>query len=392
MKIILSPDSFKESMSAREACEAMTRGIYEVWPDAEVVALPVADGGEGFGEVLVEALEGELIAVPVTGPRGERLDAHLGWIERDATAIVESAQACGLDLVPTDQRDPRKTTTGGVGDLIAAALDRGATTIILGLGGSATNDLGAGMLDRLGVKFLDDAGGRVAIIGGGSLEKVSSVDVTGLDPRLATATVIAASDVDNPLTGKNGASAIFGPQKGATAEIVQELDEHLGRVGRLLEDALDRTFIDSAGAGAAGGLGAAVLGPLHGELKPGIDIVLDAWDFDGHVRAADLVLTGEGSIDGQTATGKAPWGVAGRARDAGVPVVAFAGKLGDGHDTLDRFDAIMPIVAGIGDLEDALANGPDNLAAATARACALIALEVPRTGVHHVDAGRQRTA
>ncbi|WP_394263950.1 glycerate kinase [Trueperella sp.] len=374
MKIILAPDSFKESMSAREACAAMRHGISTVWPGAEVVELPVADGGEGFGDVLVDALDGSLIPLTVTGPLGEPVDATLGWIEQEKTAIVESAQACGLDLVPSDQRDPRATTTAGVGELIAAALDRGASTIILGLGGSSTNDLGAGMLEQLGVRFIDDDGERVAIAGGGSLAEVSSVDVTELDPRLSHVRVIGASDVNNPLTGDNGASAIFGPQKGASEQVVEELDGYLGQVGRMLEDSLGRKFIDVEGAGAAGGLGAAILGPLGGELKPGIDIVLDAWDFDAHVNGADLVFTGEGSIDGQTATGKAPWGVAGRS--GAVPVVAFAGRLGDGYEDLDQFTAVIPVVAGVCDLGDALTHGPQNLAAATARTCALIALNL----------------
>ncbi len=362
MKIVIASDSFKESMSAAEVCQGIEEGFRRVDPSADFVKIPIGDGGEGTALSLVNATGGKVIRLPVTGPLGNRLNGFYGISGDGKTAFIEMAAASGLHLVPSDRRNPMITTTKGTGELIIDALNHGVKHIILGLGGSATNDGGIGMAAALGARFLDQNGKelspRADLLG-----KLASIDITSLDKRLNNVKIEAACDVDNPLTGKKGASVVFGPQKGATKEMVQILDENLANYGRVLEKCLGKPVKDIPGAGAAGGLGAAVVAFLDGKLKKGIDIVLDFAKFDHHLLNADLVITGEGKIDSQTVYGKAPAGVAERAKKHGIPVIAVAGSLGSDYEAVfdHGIDAAFSIVQGVTTLPEALKHGPENL-------------------------------
>lgn len=362
MKILIAPDSFKESLSAREAACAIADGIRAVVPNAELMELPVGDGGEGTTEALLSARGGQRFTETVTGPLGDPVAAKWAMLDDGCTAIIECAAASGLVLVPFAARDASLTTTRGTGELILAALDRGATRFVIGLGGSATNDAGAGMLQALGARFLD-AGGRELPAGGGALINLQRIDLGALDPRLASVSFSIACDVDNPLLGDHGASAVFGPQKGADPTMVRHLDFCLSQFARAVLDNTGRNVTDIPGAGAAGGLGAAFLGFFNTELQPGIDIVLDTLEFDRHLADADLVITGEGRVDGQTLRGKTPVGVSRRAMAAGVPVLALAGIVGDGAEALFEHGvvAIHSIVPGVTSLPEALENAERNL-------------------------------
>ncbi|HOI55306.1 MAG TPA: glycerate kinase [Phycisphaerae bacterium] len=331
MKIILAPDSFKESLSAADVARAMGRGAAEACADAgrttpALVHLPIADGGEGTVECLVAATGGRLMTATVTGPLGERVEAAWGMLGDGRTAAIEMAAASGLPLVPPDRRDPMLTTTFGTGELIRAALDAGARRILIGIGGSATVDGGVGMAQALGASFRD-AQGHETPRGGRGLAQIAAVRIDKLDPRLAQCDVLVACDVRNPLTGPEGAAAVFGPQKGATPDQVAALDAGLRNLAQRLRDDLGRDVESVPGAGAAGGLGAALMALLVAELRPGIDLVLDATRFNDHLAGADLVLTGEGRLDAQSLHGKATVGVARRSRDAGVPCIVIAGSL-----------------------------------------------------------------
>jgi len=364
MRILCAPDSFKESMSAREAAEAMVRGANSALPTVECVPIPLADGGEGTATTLVEATGGELRAVPVHDALGRTLKGHFGFVASDALAIVEVASACGLEQIPPEERDPLVASTVGVGELVRAALDAGARRLLIGLGGSATNDAGTGMLTALGVRFLDTQSHELPL-GGAALVDLESVDASGLDARLAHTEIQVMCDVRNPLVGPEGASRVFGPQKGASPTDVVLLDAALTRWAEVVERGSLR-IRDVPGAGAAGGLGAALLAFTPATLRPGIDAVLDAVGFDAALVDADLVLTGEGSVDGQSRAGKVPFGVAARAAAAGVPVVILAGRVGaaagpPGGNIL----ALVPIVPGPCTLAEALADGPANLARTT---------------------------
>ena len=327
MKIIIAPDSFKESLSAEGVANAIGRGFAEVFPAAELVLLPVADGGEGTTDALVAATSGQRISQKATGPLGQQVDAFWGILGDGETqaksevngqiAVIEMAAASGLDLITPEQRDPLKATTRGTGELILAALDHGAEHIIVGLGGSATNDAGAGMLQALGVKLLDETGVDIPA-GGGSLAQLHSIDLSQMDSRLQHVRFEVACDVDNPLVGPNGASAIFGPQKGATPDLVERLDKNLEHFAKLTLAATGKDIVNAPGAGAAGGLGGAFLGYLNANLKSGIDIVLDAVAFESHLEGASLVISGEGRIDSQSIRGKTPVGVSKRAKAAGL--------------------------------------------------------------------------
>lgn len=375
MLIICAPDSFKESMSAPDAARAMERGIRRALPGAQVVRVPVADGGEGTCATLAEALGGTMVEVPCTDAVGRPVRGAIAHIPAEGLAVIEVASACGLELIEPGRRDARFASTRGVGDLVRAALDLGATTLLVGLGGSATNDAGAGMLSALGARFLD-ADGAVLPDGGAALVDLAAVDLTGLDPRLAGVEVRVACDVDNPLVGPRGASAVFGPQKGADAAAVALLDRALTRWADVVEPAVGRSVRDVPGAGAAGGLGAALLAFGRTTLESGADLVMDAVGLDAHLAGADLVLTGEGSLDAQSAAGKVPVKVAQRAASAGVPALVFAGRL-DAEVEADPppgVVAAVPIVRGVTDLPRALAEGPDNLERATAMVCRLLAL------------------
>lgn len=378
MRVVVAPDSYKGSLSALGVADAMERGIRSVFAGAEVIKVPIADGGEGTVEALVAATGGTLRHAAVRGPLGEPVRAHWGVLGDGATAVIEMAAASGLPLVPRHRRDPRVTTTAGTGELVRAALDAGIGRIVVGIGGSATNDGGAGMARALGVRFLD-AAGRELPEGGAALARLSRIDLSGLDPRLAAATVEVACDVDNPLTGPRGASAVYGPQKGATPAVVAELDAALARFAEVARAATGRDVSGRPGAGAAGGLGAGLLFFTPATLRPGVEIVLAATRFEERVAGADLVITGEGRTDFQTAMGKAPVGVAAAARRHGVPVICLSGGLGDGADEVlsHGIDAVMSVVSGPMALEEAMGRGAELVEAATARACRLV--QVGRT-------------
>ena len=325
MKVVIAPDSFKESLSALQVAAAIEAGMREVFPDAEYVKVPVADGGEGTVQALIDATGGSRIEQSVTGPLGEPVAAFYGRTG-DGGAVIEMAAASGLELVPPSERDPRITTSRGTGELILHALDAGARRFVLGVGGSATNDGGAGMLQALGAGLLD-AGGQPIGPGGAELARLARIDVTGLDPRLLDSEFHIACDVSNPLTGPRGASAIFGPQKGATPAMVEQLDANLARFADIIARDLGRDERDMPGAGAGGGIALAMVVFLRGRLRPGVEIVTEAVKLDAAVRGADLVITGEGRIDGQTVNGKTPMGVARVAARHGVPVIGIGGGL-----------------------------------------------------------------
>ncbi|MGE6630602.1 glycerate kinase [Bacillus sp. NPDC077027] len=362
MKIVIAPDSFKESLSALEAATAIEEGFRSIFPEAEYVKLPMADGGEGTVQSLVDATGGTIVYRSVTGPLGEPVPAFFGMLGDGRTAVIEMAAASGLHLVPREKRNPLLTTTRGTGELIAMALDEGARHLIVGLGGSATNDGGVGMMQALGARFLDKEGNELDP-GGGALGQLVSIDVSGLDPRLKEIELEVACDVDNPLTGERGASAIFGPQKGADPEMVQVLDRHLSHFASIAENQLDLAFRDAKGAGAAGGLGASLLAFLNADLKRGVEIVLKAVQFDQNVKNADLVITGEGRIDGQTIYGKTPIGVAKAAKRYHIPVIGLAGSLSfDSHVVHEHgIDALFSIVPGVTTLPEAFEQARDNM-------------------------------
>ena len=355
MKIVIAPDSFKESLTALEVAEAIEKGFRKVLPEAEFVKVPMADGGEGTVQSLVDTTGGVMIKQTVTGPLGKPVDAFFGMLGDGRTAVIEMAAASGLHLVPTASRNPLRTTSRGTGELILAALDQGARHIIIGLGGSATNDGGTGMARALGVRFLDEAGREIEE-GGGALERLAAIDVAGMDPRVSQCTIEVACDVENPLTGTTGASAIFGPQKGATPEMVEKLDRNLRHYADVVRRDLGKEIDVVPGAGAAGGLGGGLLAFTACELKRGVDIVLEAAKLADLVQDADLVITGEGRIDAQTIFGKTPIGVAKTAKRFGVPVIAFAGTVSaDSHIVQEHgIDALFSIVPGPVPLEAAM--------------------------------------
>ncbi|OXB93251.1 glycerate kinase [Parageobacillus galactosidasius] len=357
MKVIIAPDSFKESLSALEVANAIEKGFRDIFPEAEYVKIPMADGGEGTVQSLVDATGGRIVKTEVTGPLGDRVQAFFGMLGDGKTAVIEMAAASGLHLVPSEKRNPLVTTTRGTGELILAALDEGAEHIIIGIGGSATNDGGAGMIQVLGGRLLDRHGKEIGP-GGGSLSELADIDLSGLDQRLKHVKIEVACDVDNPLTGPKGASAIFGPQKGATPEMVATLDNNLKHYADVIERVLGKQVKDIPGAGAAGGLGAGLLAFLEAKLKRGVEIVLETVNFHERIQGASLVITGEGRIDRQTIFGKTPIGVAKAAKRYNIPVIAIAGSVSDDSDVVRSYgiDALYSIVPGIIPLEKALAN------------------------------------
>ena len=333
MKIVIAPQSFKGSVSALEAAQAIARGVLAAEPDAETVLVPVADGGDGTLSALVESTGGQVFRSIVTGPLGQAVEATWGVMGDGQSAVIEMAQASGLVLVPSRRRNPRITTSRGTGEILKEALDKGFTRIIVGLGGSATNDAGAGMANALGARFLD-AEGKPLPNGGVALAKLAHIDTSGLHPKLADCTVIGATDVTNPLCGPTGASAVYGPQKGATPQMVEELDQALMNFASVAQRDLGKDVWDRPGAGAAGGLGAGLMAFTGADLRSGIDMVCDVLGFDGHLDGADLVITGEGRADISTTYDKAPVGVARRAQVRSVPTILLAGSLGEGYQEL----------------------------------------------------------
>lgn len=384
MRVICAPDSFKESLSAADAATAMRRGVLQAMPDATVDLCPIADGGEGTVAAMLAATDGRAMTTAVDGPTGEPVQATWGMLgnTEETTAVIEMAAASGLPLVPVAKRDPTRTSTRGTGQLIAAALEAGAKRIIIGIGGSATNDGGTGMAQALGVRFIDANGNAISEpMTGGLLASVAHIDVSGLDPRLAKVRVTAACDVTNPLTGPRGAAAVYGPQKGATPAQVAELDAGLAHLARLLREQHDIDVEPLPGSGAAGGLGGGLVAFLHANLMPGIDLVLDAIGFDARVEGATLCLTGEGKLDGQSLSGKACLGVAQRAAKHGVPTIALVGCLGeDVERTLQAgLTGYHAIGAGL-PVEESIRRADELLERATARVVAEFAAS---------DAGRR---
>jgi len=346
VRLIAAPDSFKGSLSAVAAAGAMERGILSVLPSAEVIRIPVADGGEGTVAALVASTGGKFAVTEVSGPLGRPVNAVFGILGGGTTSVVEVSAAVGLPLVPTEERDPEKTTSFGVGELIRAALDSGCRKLIVGLGGSSTNDGGIGMAAALGARFLDSRGRAIEPMVG-NLERIASLDLSGLDPRLAEADISGACDVHSPLLGSDGASLVFAPQKGATPEQAVKLDVLLGRLAELIRQATGRDVANLEGAGAAGGLGAGVAGFLGGRLVSGSDLVLELSRLEEHLAAgAELVLTGEGEINRQTVLGKAPGAVARLARRYGLPVIAVVGGRASGYAAAlaQGIDAVYTIV------------------------------------------------
>lgn len=375
MKIIIAPDSFKESLSALDVATEIEAGFRIVFPDADYVKLPIADGGEGTVAALVAATGGEIHNLLVRGPLGDPVKAFYGICGDKQTAFIEMAAASGLALVPVAQRNPMKTSSFGTGELLLHALEQGVRDFIIGIGGSATNDGGVGMLQALGVSFLDEQDRKIGL-GGQALKSLIRIDASGLDQRLQKSRIQIACDVDNPLTGDKGASAIFGPQKGATPETVAMLDHYLKNFASVIRRDLHRDVETVPGAGAAGGMGAAFLAFTNAQLRPGIDIVMEAIRLDQHLANAALVITGEGKIDGQTIYGKAPIGVARQAHKAGIPVIAFAGSLGEGAERVREhgISACFSIVNRPCSLETALMEAKQNLRLTATSVAEVIAL------------------
>lgn len=364
MRVVIAPDSFKESLSSPDVALALERGWLRGAPDSTCVRVPLADGGEGTVQALVEATGGRAETREVTGPLGAPVRAAFGVLGGSGplTAVVEVAAASGLGLVPADRRDAARATSYGTGELVAAALDLGARRIVLGLGGSASTDGGAGLARALGVRFLDAQGAEVGP-GGAGLGRVARLDTADRHPALDGCELLAACDVDNPLTGPRGAAAVFGPQKGADADTVTLLDRHLRQLARVAGEAGSVADPTSAGTGAAGGIGFAVVALLGGSLRPGFEIVAEAVGLDDLLEGADLVITGEGRLDSQSLSGKTPVGVMRRAVARGVPVVAVAGSLGEGVDDLEAagMTAVLSVVPGVVGLEEALGGARANL-------------------------------
>ena len=364
MKIIIAPDSFKESLTARQAATAIARGLRRALPEAELLTLPVADGGEGTTDALVDATGGQSMPAPAIDPLGTPVTASWGLLGDGQTAVVEVAAASGLDLVPRAQRDPWRASSAGTGALVRAALDHGCRRLIIGLGGSATNDGGAGLLHALGARFLDNDGAALAPHPA-ALMQLARIDLSQLDPRLRTLPIDVACDVTNPLLGPEGATAVFGPQKGVTGKHQEKLEAFMQRLARCLCEATGQDHRATPGAGAAGGIGFALLSTMMVTLKSGIDIVLDTLDIDTHLPDTDLVITGEGRLDGQTAQGKAPAGLARRAARHGVPAIALAGTVSADlpQQPDDALTAVFSILPELMLLENAIGGAERNLEA-----------------------------
>lgn len=373
MRIVVAPDSYKGSISALAVANAIEQGVLAVFPDAEVIKIPIADGGEGTVEALVVGTNGRMLEQNVMGPLGDNVNAVWGILGDGETAVIEMAAASGLPLVPKDKRDPRIATTYGTGQLMLAAMDQGVRRMIIGIGGSATNDGGTGMARALGARFLDAAGNELPH-GGAALAALAEIDTSGMDPRIRGIEIIVACDVDNPLCGPRGASAVYGPQKGATPPMITALDAALANYAAVAKLATGKDIAECPGAGAAGGLGSGLLFFTEAVLKPGVEIVLDVTDFATVVKTADLVISGEGATDFQTAFGKAPVGVAKLAKRYGVPMVCLSGGLGKGADDVlaHGIDGLMSAPPRPMTLEECMQEGAPLVAEAAVRLCRLL--------------------
>ena len=357
MKIIVAPDSFKGSLSALDAGNAIKEGILRVVPEANIEVVPMADGGEGTVDALVSATGGKIIIEEVHDPLMKKIKANYGILGDGSTAVIEMASASGLPLVPKEERNPMLTTTYGTGELIKSALDQGCRKLIIGIGGSATVDGGAGMAQALGAKLLDKCGNDIPY-GGGGLEFLEQIDVSDIDSRIYETETIVACDVDNPLVGPKGAPAVYGPQKGATPEMVRKLDSFLNKYADIIKRDLGIDVKNVPGAGAAGGLGAGLIAFMKARLNSGVEIVIEASGFEDHLKDADLVITGEGKIDQQTIYGKTPIGVAKTAKKYGLPVIAICGIIGEGAFSVydNGIDALMSIISYPMTVEEAMDN------------------------------------
>ena len=347
MKIVIAPQGFKGNLSALQVAQAIVSGIKRVLPDAVTTIKPMADGGEGTVQALVDATGGKIMTKEVTGPLGGRVTAHWGLLSDKVTGVIEMAAASGLPLVPPEKRNPLVTTTYGTGELILVALESGCRKLIIGIGGSATNDGGAGMAQALGAKLVDSKGAALPF-GGAALADLERIDVATLDARLANSEVLIASDVTNPLCGAQGASAVYGPQKGATPQMVAQLDAALAHYAVVIQRDLGVEVKNVPGAGAAGGLGAGLIAFLRAKVIPGIDVVIQTSGLVDNLKDADLVFTAEGKIDSQTAYGKVPTGVARKAKEFGLPVIAIAGEVADDCRVVYQhgIDAVLSIAPG----------------------------------------------
>ncbi|GAB3467770.1 glycerate kinase [Massilia terrae] len=383
MKIVIAPDSFKESLSAMAVASAIEQGFREIFPDAEYVRKPMADGGEGTVQAMIDATGGRRVFGTVTGPLGAPVQPFYGLAGDRQLAVIEMAAASGLELVPPDARNPLVTTSYGTGELIRQALDAGARRFVLGVGGSATNDGGAGMMQALGVRMLDAHGAEIGP-GGGELGRLVRIDASGLDPRVRDCVFDIACDVSNPLVGPQGASAIFGPQKGATPAMVEQLDANLSHYAEVIKRDLGKDAAQVPGVGAGGGIALAMLVFLNGRLRPGAEIVAEAIGLDAAVRDADLVVTGEGRIDSQSINGKTPVGVANVARRHGKPVIGIGGSLAKDVGVVHThgIDAVFGAVCRPCTVAEALAEAEANLRQAGRNVAAVIKLGAqlaPRT-------------
>ena len=383
MKIVIAPQGFKGNLTALQVARAIEKGIKRVVPDARTAIKPMADGGEGTVQALVDATGGKMMTTEVTGPLGERVTARWGILSDKVTAAIEMAAASGLPLVPPEKRNPLVTTTYGTGELVLAALDNGCRKLIIGIGGSATNDGGAGMAQALGARLLD-AGGKELPFGGAALARLEHIDITGLDSRLTGFDVLLASDVNNPLCGPEGASAIYGPQKGATPEKVQQLDAALAHYADVIQRNLGLDLRDIPGAGAAGGLGLGLMVFLKARLVPGIEVIIDTTNLVETLKDADLVFTAEGRIDCQSAMGKVPTGVALKAKEFGIPVIALAGEIGDDYAVVyeQGIDAVLSIAPGPISLSQSLAEA-DRLITDTAERAVRLFLCEPKNKLNN---------
>lgn len=362
MKILVAPDSFKGSLTAMEAAENIKKGIHNYDKKINVDLLPMADGGEGTVQSLVDATNGEIIEKEVTGPLGNKVEAFYGLLGDGKTAVIEMAAASGLPLVPEGKKNPLKTTTYGTGELIASALEQGVEKIIIGIGGSATNDAGVGMAQALGADILDKNGEQIDF-GGGSLNQIEEINLKKLDSRLKDVEILAACDVDNPLYGEDGAAYVYAPQKGANPEMVKTLDENLRHFNRAVIKELGKNTNKIPGAGAAGGLGAGLVAFLNAELKAGVNIILDLINFESRLKNVNLVITGEGMLDGQSIYGKTPVGVSRSAAKKDIPVIAIAGTLGEGVEKVlaHGIDAYFSIIDRPADLKEIIEKSPELL-------------------------------
>ena len=369
MKIVVAPQAFKGSLSATEVGNSMIKGIENVIANSTNLLVPIADGGDGTLETLVESSQGKINLIKVTGPLGEQQNSAWGALGRNKTAIIEMARSSGLALVPINKLNPLISTTYGLGEVILDALDQGYRDFIIGIGGSATNDAGAGMAQALGAKLLDSNGNELPF-GGESLSKLNSINIDGIDTRIKESNFAIACDVNNPLTGPEGASAIYGPQKGATPEMVNTLDQALTNFAKIVEKDLGIKINNVEGSGAAGGLGGGLIAFLNGKLRKGVDIVLDFVDIDKALINTNLVITGEGQLDFQTIYNKAPIGVARRAKHLGIPVIAISGSLGKNFSVVHEhgIDAASSIISKPMTLEEASKTAPELIASATEQA------------------------